>query len=164
MNRGQQNQLKSAVQNPPGEAGIELSNWNWKVVRQFLKQSFDLGLSRSSCLNYLHRKCDELSRSSWPWYAAFRPWYRPGDFTESGRGPWECSPDADCLRLVRRYADQLLLVDEEEKGKFHLRVDNGYGVWRDDEARLTTLILGHRLRRTYFTPLSTFPGSGPGRR
>ena len=43
------------MQNPPGEAGIELSNWNWKVVRQFLKQSFDLGLSRSSCLNYLHR-------------------------------------------------------------------------------------------------------------
>ena len=32
-----------------------MSNWNWKVVRQFLKQSFDLGLSRSSCLNYLHR-------------------------------------------------------------------------------------------------------------
>ena len=55
LNRGQQNQLKSAVQNPPGEAGVELSNWNWKVVRQFLKQSFDLGLSRSSCLNYLHR-------------------------------------------------------------------------------------------------------------
>ena len=41
--------------NPPGEAGVELSNWNWKVVRQFLKRSFDLGLSRSSCLNYLHR-------------------------------------------------------------------------------------------------------------
>ena len=55
LNWGQQNQLKSAVQNPPGEAGVELSNWNWKVVRQFLKQSFDLGLSRSSCLNYLHR-------------------------------------------------------------------------------------------------------------
>ena len=55
MSRGEQNQLKSAVQNPPGEAGIELSNWNWKVVRQFLKRSFDLGLSRSSCLNYLHR-------------------------------------------------------------------------------------------------------------
>ena len=32
-----------------------MSNWNWKVVRQFLKQSFDLGLSWSSCLNYLHR-------------------------------------------------------------------------------------------------------------
>ena len=24
-------------------------------MRQFLKRSFDLGLSRSSCLNYLHR-------------------------------------------------------------------------------------------------------------
>ena len=32
-----------------------MSNWNWKVVRQFLKQSFGLGLSRSCCLNYLHR-------------------------------------------------------------------------------------------------------------
>ena len=32
-----------------------MSNWNWKVVRQFQKRSFDLGLSRSSCLNYLHR-------------------------------------------------------------------------------------------------------------
>ena len=55
LNAGQQDQLKSALLNPPGEAGVELSNWNWKVVRQFLKQSFDLGLSRSSCLNYLHR-------------------------------------------------------------------------------------------------------------
>ena len=55
LNAGQQDQLKSAVLNSPGEAGVELSNWNWKVVRQFLKQSFDLGLSRSCCLNYLHR-------------------------------------------------------------------------------------------------------------
>ena len=55
MSRGEQNHLKSSVLDPPGEAGIELSNWNWKVVRQFLKRSFDLGLSRSSCLNYLHR-------------------------------------------------------------------------------------------------------------
>ena len=55
LSRGEQAQLKSAVQNPPGKAGIEFSNWNWKVVRQFLKQSFDLRLSRSSCLNYLHR-------------------------------------------------------------------------------------------------------------
>ena len=90
---------------------------------------------------YYCRKCGEKGRGNWPWYAAFRPWYRPGDFTESGKGAWECSPDADCLRLIRRYADQLLLVDEEDKGKFHLLVDNGYGVWRQDEARLTTLIL-----------------------
>ena len=43
LSRGEQNQLKSAVQNPPGEAGIELSNWNWKVVRQFLRESLTWG-------------------------------------------------------------------------------------------------------------------------
>ncbi len=43
------------MQKPPGEVGIDFSNWNWKVVRQFLKGRFGLGLSRSSCLSYLHR-------------------------------------------------------------------------------------------------------------
>lgn len=43
------------MQNLPEPAGIDVSNWNWKVVRQYLKQRFDLVLSRSSCLNYLHR-------------------------------------------------------------------------------------------------------------
>jgi len=43
------------VQKLPGEFGVDFSNWNWKVVRQFLKGHFDLGLCRSSCLNYLHR-------------------------------------------------------------------------------------------------------------
>ena len=35
--------------------GINLSNWNWKVVRRFVEERFGLALSRSSCLNYLHR-------------------------------------------------------------------------------------------------------------
>ena len=35
--------------------GINLSNWNWKGVRQFVQDRFRLVLSRSSCLNYLHR-------------------------------------------------------------------------------------------------------------
>jgi transposase len=43
------------VQTLSGEVGIDFSNWNWKVVRQFLKGYFGLGLCRSSCLNYLHR-------------------------------------------------------------------------------------------------------------
>lgn len=43
------------MQKLPGEVGIDFSNWNWKVVRQFLKGHFGLGLCRSSCLNYLHR-------------------------------------------------------------------------------------------------------------
>lgn len=50
-----QAQLKTAVQGPPREAGIDLANWNWKVVREFVQQHFGRRLSRSSCLNYLHR-------------------------------------------------------------------------------------------------------------
>jgi transposase len=47
--------LKAALQAPPAEAGIEVANWNWKVVRTFLAEHFGEELSRSSCLNYLHR-------------------------------------------------------------------------------------------------------------
>ena len=39
----------------PEQAGIELANWYWKVVRQFVSERFGVSLSRSSCLNYLHR-------------------------------------------------------------------------------------------------------------
>ena len=38
----------------PERAGIDLANWNWKVVRRFVQERFGLSLSRSSCLNYLH--------------------------------------------------------------------------------------------------------------
>jgi len=31
------------------------ANWSWKVVRQFVQDRFGQVLSRSSCLNYLHR-------------------------------------------------------------------------------------------------------------
>ena len=51
----QQEQLKVAVQAPPGAAGLELANWNWKVVREFIERCFGQQLGRSSCLNYLHR-------------------------------------------------------------------------------------------------------------
>jgi transposase len=47
--------LKAAVQAAPAVAGIDLANWNWKVVRQFVQERFGRTLSRSSCLNYLHR-------------------------------------------------------------------------------------------------------------
>ena len=47
--------LKAAVQAPPSNAGIELANWNWKVVREFIARRFQETLSRSSCLQYLHR-------------------------------------------------------------------------------------------------------------
>ncbi len=47
--------MKTAVQEAPSQAGIELSNWNWRAVRRFVEDRFGLALSRSSCLNYLHR-------------------------------------------------------------------------------------------------------------
>ena len=51
----QRGELKSAVQQSPSQARIELSNWNWKAVRRFVEDRFGLAMSRSSCLNYLHR-------------------------------------------------------------------------------------------------------------
>ena len=39
----------------PEAVGIELANWNWKVVRLFIQRRFGLQLCRSTCLNYLHR-------------------------------------------------------------------------------------------------------------
>ena len=65
------------VQESPAESGIELANWNWRAVRQFVLEHFGISLSRSSCLNYLHRlgftmkrpkkrliKADEAKRES----------------------------------------------------------------------------------------------------
>ena len=40
---------------PPTESGIELANWNWKVVHQYVAERYCASLSRSSCLNWLHR-------------------------------------------------------------------------------------------------------------
>ena len=47
--------MKAAVQDAPRAAGIDLANWNWKVVRWFIEKHFGRKLCRSSCLNYLHR-------------------------------------------------------------------------------------------------------------
>ena len=55
LNGEQQAELKAAVQELPAQADIDLSNWNWKAVRQFVQERFGAALSRSSCLNYLHR-------------------------------------------------------------------------------------------------------------
>ena len=47
--------MKEAVQQPPATSGIELANWYWKVVRQYVSERYGISLSRSSCLNCLHR-------------------------------------------------------------------------------------------------------------
>ena len=69
--------MSAAVQELPAESGIELANWNWKVVCQYLSDRFGISLSRSTCVNYLHRlgfvlkrpkkrlvKADEAKRES----------------------------------------------------------------------------------------------------
>ena len=43
------------MQELPAKSGIVMANWNWKVVRLFASERFSISLSRSSCLNYLHR-------------------------------------------------------------------------------------------------------------
>jgi transposase len=55
LNAAQQETLKAAVQRPPREAGIDLADWNWKVVRRFVSERCGTTLTRSSCLKYLHR-------------------------------------------------------------------------------------------------------------
>ena len=55
LDQAQQEELKEAVQQPPTVSGMEMGNWYWKVVRQYVSEQFGISLSRSSCLNYLHR-------------------------------------------------------------------------------------------------------------
>ena len=43
------------MQESPATSGMELANWYWKAVRQFVFERFGVELSRSSCLNWLHR-------------------------------------------------------------------------------------------------------------
>ena len=41
MNRERQAELKAAVQELPSQAGIDLSNWNWKAVRRLVEDVKD---------------------------------------------------------------------------------------------------------------------------
>jgi len=47
--------VKAAVRGTPRDVGIDLADWNWKVVRRFVSERFRVMLGRSGCLNYLHR-------------------------------------------------------------------------------------------------------------
>ena len=62
LDQAQQAELKGAVQQPPSSSGIAMANWYWRVVRRFVWERFGVSLSRSSCLNYLHRLGFALKR------------------------------------------------------------------------------------------------------
>ena len=55
LDQAQQEELKEAVQQPPASSGIGMANWYWKVVRRFASERLGIELSRSSCLNWMHR-------------------------------------------------------------------------------------------------------------
>ena len=55
LGEAEQAALTGAVQELPGAAGIEMANWNWRVVNRFVWERCGISLSRSSCLNWLHR-------------------------------------------------------------------------------------------------------------
>ena len=55
LDQTQQEELKGAVEQSPAAAGIQLANWYWRVVRQFVSERFGISLCRSSCLNWLYR-------------------------------------------------------------------------------------------------------------
>ena len=44
----------AALAYDPAPTGVDL-NWYWKGVQLFVWERFDVSLSRSSCLNYVHR-------------------------------------------------------------------------------------------------------------
>ena len=47
--------MRAAVRELPAMAGLEPANRYWRVVNHFFLEHFGIGLSRSGCLNYLHR-------------------------------------------------------------------------------------------------------------
>ena len=55
LDQAQQEELKAAVQQSPAASGLALANWYWRVVRWIVLERFGIGMSGSSCLNYLHR-------------------------------------------------------------------------------------------------------------
>ena len=111
--------MKAAVQELPEQAGIQLANWYWKGVRQFVWERFGTSLSRSSCLNWLHRlgfafkrpkkrllKADEAKRKS---------------FVEEYAALWE---EAQRTEARIFFADEAhFRADAELRGKWVLKGD-----------------------------------------
>lgn len=59
------------------------------------------------------------------------PWHAEGEFVT----PWECSPDADIARTMRRHAHALLIVCPNDGSPAYLRAATEGGVWaRADDA------------------------------
>ena len=60
LGEAQREELRAAVRKLPAEAGMDLANWNWKVVHRFVWEHFGLSLCRSSSLTYPRPHEDRL--------------------------------------------------------------------------------------------------------
>ena len=117
LGEAQKTELKVAVQGPPAKSGIELANWNWKVVHQFIFERFGIRVSRSSCLNYLHRLG----------FALKRPRKRPVKADEGKRESFVAAYAA-LVSEARQTGEKIFFADEarfradaELRGKWGLK-------------------------------------------
>ena len=98
------------MQELPEQAG--LANWYWKGVRQFVWERFGTSLSRSSCLNWLHRLG----------FAFKRPKKR---LLPSGSHSWRSTPPCGKAQRTEArifFADEAhFRADAELRGKWVLK-------------------------------------------
>ena len=105
------------MEQPPAAAGIQLANWYWRVVRQFVSERFGISLCRSSCLNWLYRLG----------FAFKRPKKRLLKANESQRRPsWRSTPPCGKRPNGLKPAYSLLMrptsgADAELRGKWVLK-------------------------------------------
>ena len=168
-------------------SGIELANWNWKVVRQFVSERFGISLSRGSCLNYLHClgfvlkrpkkrlvKADEAKRDAFvAEYAA-----RRDEAHRSGAGIFfadeaHCRADAE-LRGKWVLKGEPALVDSSspsygEKASYHSAVclETGEVEWMElagNSNSETSATLLDRLRQRHSGSLDVIWDNAPAHR
>ena len=102
---------------PSTAAGIELANWYWKAVHQFIWERFGGSLSRSSCLNCLHRLGFVLKRPKKRLVKADES--KRGAFVAEYAALWE---EAQRTEARIFFADEAYFrADAELRGKWVLR-------------------------------------------
>ena len=181
LGEAQREELRAAVQKLPAEAGLELANWNWKVVHRFVWERFGLSLCRSSCLTYLRRwgfafkrpkkrllKADEEKREAFvAAYAALRE-------EAVGSGARIFFADAAHFRADAELRGEPALVNSSsprygEKASYYSAVclETGEVEWRELEGNRnsgTSAAFLDQLRKRHFGPLQVIWDNAPAHR
>ena len=175
------------MQELPEMSGIEMANWNWKVVRQFVSKRFGIGLSRSTCLNYLHRlgfvlkrpkkrlvKADEQKREAFvAEYATLsdETWRTGAKIFFADEAHFRADPELRGKWVLR---GEPALVDSTspiygEKASYYSAVclETGEVEWMDLEGNSnsgTSAAFLERLRQRYSGPLNVIWDNAPAHR